>query len=297
MKGPDAQVLPPVLQCLFEEHRHLSALTRLLTEKVSGPGTLSPGDCYLLRDVVGYLHDYPDEVHHPTENMLFEAVVRRDPTMQGAADRLRRDHDEIAAETAGILELLDRLIATPGGKLDAEARQACLNFARRQRAHMRFENNEVFPVAIESLPRSDWRRIERHFATVDDPLFGRAVARRHRLLYEYLTGPADRAEQGLAGLQMAGLERFMQTSAVIEDGFRSGFARIGDLGDEIADETRSAWAQIARPGSFGAALTLPVRYSLSLGGSLLECGNDLARICLDTVSSTVKALGNSKTMH
>jgi hemerythrin-like domain-containing protein len=291
MKRGESQNVPPVLRCLFEEHRHLAALIQLLIEKVSRPGTLGRGDLYLLRDVVGYLHDYPDEVHHPTENLLFERVVRRNPDMEGAAARLREDHAAISAETGRLLELLDRLIEKHRGDTEQEVRSACLDFAGKQQAHMRFENSEVFPAAMESLSRSDWREIERHFAGADDPLFGRAVAGRHRLLYEYLLGPADRAEPAIAGIQLLGLERMMLTAESLEQGARSWWARVGELGDEVLLESRSTFSQAIHPSGLGSAVTLPARYSMFLARSFLDCGRDLGRIWMGTVVNAVKAFG------
>lgn len=294
MKQGGSQAVPPVLRCLFEEHRHLGALIRLLREKVSQPGKLSPGDCYLLRDVVGYLHDYPDEVHHPTENLLFERVVHRNPEMEHAAARLRRDHDAISADTLRLLELLDGLIERPRGDIEHEVRTACLDFAEKQQAHMDFENSEVFPAAIASLSQSDWREIERHFAGSDDPLFGRTVARRHRMLYEYLLGPADRAEPAIAGMQLLGLERIMLTADSLERGAQSWWARVGELGDEVLLESRSTLSQAIHPAGFGSVVTLPARYSMFLARSFLNCGSDLSRIWMGTVVNALKALGTGE---
>jgi hemerythrin-like domain-containing protein len=291
MKKAEIERLPAVLRCLFEEHRHMEALTRVLTDKASQSENLEPGDAYLLRDVVAYLHDYPDQVHHPTENLLFEAVVKRDPGLQGIADHLREDHAAAAALTQSLLALLDRLIEAPGEANEQAVRSASLEFARRQRAHMRFENNELFPVAIDCLSRSDWQSIERHFERVEDPLFGRTVASRHRLLYEYLLGHADRAESGLAGIQQLGLERLMLSAGSIEEGIESGFARVLQLGDEVVSGTRSSLAQAVQPESVGKAVTLPARYSLFLARSVLGCGKDLGRIWVGTVFNAVKALG------
>ena len=293
MKRQEPESTPRVAQCLFAEHRHLTALTRLMADKAAQPGRLVRGDWYLLRDVVGYLHDYPDRVHHPTENLLFDIVVRRDPAMQPAAERLRREHDVIAAETGRILGWLDRLIDAPDDGLERRTRAACRAFAKKQQAHMRFENHELLPVAIASLSRTDWRRIERHFAAVDDPLFGPAIGRRYRLLYEYLTGPADVAEAGLAGLQMRMLERLMFSGQVLEEGIQTGCARLRELGDRLLAETRSAFAEASRPPGLTATATLPARYSAALARSLLGCGVDLARIGAGAVVKSLKSPGRS----
>jgi len=147
--------LPRVLRCLFEEHRHLAALIRALEYRATQCGQLHAGDYFLMRDIVAYMHDYPDHVHHPTENRIFEALLRRAPSRRKAVKRLRSDHDAVARETQDLLDLLDEAIdeATEGRERDI--RWACEAFVSHQRAHMQFENQKMFPAAIESLSKAD----------------------------------------------------------------------------------------------------------------------------------------------
>jgi hemerythrin-like domain-containing protein len=183
---------PKVLARLYGEHRYLSALVHVLEEKTGPRVQLKVGDFYLLRDIVGYVHDYPDHVHHPTEDLLFERLLKKDPTQQPIVERLRRDHRELDAETRALLERLDALV--DGRSSAAAARSVldgCRSLAKHQRAHMRMENTEAFPVAIATLSAADWRAIETRFLTAEDPLFGNAVKGRHRLLYEYLLDYAE----------------------------------------------------------------------------------------------------------
>ena len=144
----DAASIPPVLRCLFEEHRHLTARTRTLRNTAQQRASLGPGDYYLMRDIVGYLHDYPDHVHHPTENRLFDVLRKRAPSHGPAVQRLLSDHEAVAEETEALLDLLDRAIEE-GDRDDEQAvRVACKKFVTHQRAHMKFENQEMFPAAI-----------------------------------------------------------------------------------------------------------------------------------------------------
>lgn len=273
---------PRVLQCLFEEHRHLSALVSVLEEKTAPRRRLELADYYLLRDIVGYLHDYPDAVHHPTENLLFEKLVRREPSVGDKVKRLLQDHEDVSKETGHLLALLDDAIEqqTPGDTAGLKA--ACRRFARHQRTHMGFENREIFPVAIDSLARSDWREIEARFAAVDDPLFGPAVGRNHRLLYEYLLNPADRTRGKLARSGLFTQERLMLTADLLSKGVEAWCNRLGAMGDEVSAETRSAVENLVGPFNARTVVATPFRYSMQLGKSLLYCSGDLAGIYVDT---------------
>lgn len=280
--GAGKKDLPQVLRCLFDEHRHLKALLRALERKARQKGKLQAGDYYLLRDIAGYMHDYPDSVHHPTENLLFEILLRREPDRRQTVAGLRRDHQSVADETLRLLQLLDQAIEKPDPELERSVRQACLDFAKHQHRHMQFENQKLFPAAIEALSEADWKQIESHFAAVDDPLFGRVVGNSHRLLYEYLVHPASRAKTRFSMSRLFSLERLITTVDVLENGTESWCARLKDLGVSVTKETRSAAARSLKPDSLAAAFTVPLQYANFLGRSMLDCSGDLTRIASST---------------
>ena len=46
----------------------------------------------LLLEMVDYLAQYPDQYHHPREDMLFSALLGEDPDFSGRLDKLLQDH-------------------------------------------------------------------------------------------------------------------------------------------------------------------------------------------------------------
>ena len=288
-RGDDShkKELPRVLRCLFDEHRHLNSLMGALERKARQKGKLKAGDYYLLRDIAGYLHDYPDGVHHPTENLLFEILLRREPDRRQAVAGLRRDHQCVAAETQGLLDLLDQAIDEPSREVERSVRQSCLDFAQHQRNHMQFENQKLFPAAIEALSQADWKQIEAHFAAVEDPLFGRVVGNSHRLLYEYLVHPAGKVKERFSVSRLFSLERLIMTAEVLEKGTDSWCARLKDLGGDLSEETRSTVAKSLKPESLVSAFTLPVKYAAFLSKSMLGCSGDLSRISMTTAKDAL----------
>jgi len=276
--GKRSRELPQVLRCLFEEHRHLGALMSALENKARQQGRLDSSDFYLLRDIAGYLHDYPDRVHHPTENLLFEILLKRDPSTRDSVAGLRRDHRAVAVETQALLDLLDEAIEQPGKKIEREVRRAALAFAEHQRNHMQFENHQLFPAAIACLSREDWEDIETHFVAVEDPLFGRVVSARHRLLYEYLVDSGGKAAENFSLSGLFSLERLILSVELLEKHTSSSCARLRELGESVSGETRATLSKSLKPEGFFSALFLPVNYAAFLGKSLLVCSGDLARI-------------------
>jgi hemerythrin-like domain-containing protein len=288
---------PPVLERLFAEHRYLTALAHTLATHSGLRSRVRIGELYLLRDVVAYLHDYPDHVHHPTEELLFERLMRRKPALQETVARLRRDHEFLAKETERLLAQLDELIARPGAARAREALAACRALAERQRAHLKLENHEAFPAAIAALSRGDWKRIEARFLSAEDPLFGKAVSRRHRRLYEYLLDFTDGRDRAMRLHSL--LADLRNRHTLLTAGAAEGCTRLAKLGESIASESLSAMSLAVRPASLQAAAALPARYWWQIGRSVAACGADLLRICMATAQRTLSLHGipQESTMH
>ena len=284
-----APAVPRVVQRLFAEHRYLGALVQVLTTKSSTHHRARVGDLYLLRDVVAYLQDYPDHVHHPTEELLFARVLLHKPALQGLVARLRRDHDELAQENRRVLALLDEALDRPREARARAALDGCHALARRQREHMQVENTEAFPAALATLSRADWHRIEARFRAADDPLFGQVVSSRHRRLYEYLLDFADRREgRGPDWLSAARLKR---AGALMSAGGEDCWRRVAGLGGAVIAASGSALRQSLQPASLTAAITLPASYGWQIGRSVSDCGADLLAIWAATARRMLELYG------
>jgi hemerythrin-like domain-containing protein len=280
--------LPRVLQWLFQEHRHMAALITALEGKASGVNSLTTSDYYLMRDIVAYLHDYPDQVHHPTENRLFTKLLQRRPSLKKSINRLQSDHEAVAIETKNLLDLLEGAIDDPGEELELEIRESCQAFVNHQRTHMGFENQQMFPEAIDNLSPQDWSQLESEYASQEDPLFGHAVGSNHRLLYEYLLkSPTGSPGKLSIALGLFSLERWMMTAEIMEQSLGSWCDRMVEMRDEVSAETRAVVVKTLKPEGLGSTMGLPIRYAGFLGKTFLGCGNDLLQIYASTTKNTL----------
>ncbi|MCP4302771.1 MAG: hypothetical protein GY783_19485, partial [Gammaproteobacteria bacterium] len=150
MAAPAVQ-LPGAIVTLQDEHRYMNLLLETLEEQLQASDLSAPEEFFLMQDIVSYLHDYPDAVHHPTEDLLFDKLVRRKPDTEKDVARLRHDHDKLSENTAGILQLLDDAAKQHKPETAEAVRVALKQYIRRLRRHMRFEEAELFPGAVQSL--------------------------------------------------------------------------------------------------------------------------------------------------
>jgi len=276
-------VLPEVMDCLVQEHRHFRELLDVMAERSRQRGKLGVGDYCLLYDIVSYLHDYPEEIHHPTEDRLFTRLLERDDSRAEEVATLRHDHENIGEETGRLQRELSAAIDDPSAANEKNVRKVCSEFVAHQMKHMVFENDVLFPEAIDRLQPEDWQDIEAYFAAVDDPLFGKVVGKQHRLLYEYLVHPMEEATQKYTTSGISSLERFARTTDVIERGAGAVAQRLQFHRNALSKRSRITLARSVRPESVKSALLLPMEYSLFVGKTVLNCGVDVLRICAETV--------------
>lgn len=245
----DARVRQPVLNCLALEHRHMTALVNLLEQRLSQRQKLASGDYYLMRDVIAYLHDFPDQVHHPTEDLLFDSLVVRRPDLASEVASLRAEHAQQAIETARLLECLEQAIAAGRYVQEQSLRTQITQFAEQQRNHMMRENRNLFPAAVASLRASDWKTLARRSELHDDPLFGDQLQPRHRLLFEFLVHPQRSSVAVMMASGMGAQERLIDVFTVLEQGVSEAQTILGHAVDGLAAEARSFLANEDRYSS------------------------------------------------
>jgi branched-chain amino acid transport system ATP-binding protein len=171
------------VRTIRHEHRDylqvLECLCRLLDRLEERGGAKRRRLLFLILD---YVEAFPATFHHPKEeDYLFAALRRRKPDYGPLLDRLHDEHAQ-ALDLAA-----DLRAACLAWRRDFVALPALRDAARRywsfEEAHMRREERDILPLALESLDATDWGVIDAAFARDDDPLFGAPrVAQFERLL-------------------------------------------------------------------------------------------------------------------
>jgi len=288
--GAGSQPLPPIMACLAGEHRHMTALARLLEQRARQARGLNRGDYYLMRDIVGYLHDFPDGVHHPTEDILFRRLESRRPDLASEVNAARADHRTLSEETARLLDVLESAADGPSTETERTIRARSQALAVHQRRHMAFEQRKLFQAALADLQPSDWKVLSRRAGLHEDPLFGERVDARHRTLFEFLL-ETDRSLPATATASViAAQERLIVAIDALEQGASASLAALGRAASGLNRETRRHLTGERRPSSLPGLAAWPLSYGLSLGRTAWDCGRSLVEIYAATTRSTWGAL-------
>jgi len=167
------------------EHVNFGRLLGLLETQLDSFHRGESPDYELMLDIMYYMTHYPDQIHHPKEDLAFARIVARDPGMRAAVDELLRQHEWLRESGAELERVLDDIVngsVVARDRLENSARAYLAGF----RAHVLKEESEVFPAAARVLTAADWTAINGATAHRDDPLFGKATERRYAALQRHI---------------------------------------------------------------------------------------------------------------
>jgi len=173
------------INALRVDHANMRSVLVLIRDQLELLETGRVPDFVLLANALHYMRRFPDQLHHPKEDLIFERLVKAAPDLKKDVEHALREHSQIYEQEEWLIECA--LNAPKPGTL---ARGRLLDIGRDylevQRKHSEREERLLFPRAEQSLTESDWQAVARRFQEVDDPVFGRNPGERYELLYEHL---------------------------------------------------------------------------------------------------------------
>ena len=176
-----------LLNKLQQDHINISRLLDILEEQVQRYGKGEVPDYPLIVDILRYMEDYPDTVHHPREDLMF-ARMRKcgvDMDMEVTLRDLEAQHRDIREKSLDFLEALRGDLSAIAVPREAIKRHG-IAYLEALRQHMNTEEVCVFPAAEQLLEEKDWIELDRSVSEREDPLFGAVVIRVYQTLYDHL---------------------------------------------------------------------------------------------------------------
>jgi|SRR5271169_3051668 len=170
-----------IIQILLEEHRNIDKLLLVLENELEVFDRSEVPDYEILQAVLQYFGDYPENFHHPKEDMVFEKLKMRDPA---AAERIGDVEAEHELETSRLSQLAEAVEEILAGRefLRQAFHDVVSDFIKHQRQHMDKEERLLFPAAIQRLRPEDWADIDTRLNDRKDPLFNGVVETKFQAL-------------------------------------------------------------------------------------------------------------------
>lgn len=172
-----------VIAQLREDHANIARILDLLAREVIAFKEGRAPDYYLVELILDYILSYPELVHHPKEDLLFERLRSSAPDAAADVGDLKREHAELAALTRRFAAAVANILhdAELPREWFVDVANDYLAFTRR---HMQMEEATFYPALLRALSGEDWRQIDAAIQAPADPLFGGNVDGRFRVLYD-----------------------------------------------------------------------------------------------------------------
>ena len=164
---------PSAFQIIRDEHSAVSAVLRSLLRMLErGPADEPMRYFDVMRAMLFYIDEFPEQRHHPNEsNLLFLKIARAAPELMPVIRRLENDHLEGEQRVRALQHLL------LGWELLGETRReafvtAAQEYVRFYLDHMRTEEVQLLPAAERYLSDSEKAELDAVFRKQRDPLAG-----------------------------------------------------------------------------------------------------------------------------
>ncbi len=245
------------LRIIKDEHRNLWRLAITLDQVIEEMEQTQKADPAFIGSVLDYFEHFMDGCHHRKEDEhLFRLLRLRSESAAPLLDRLQAEHRNAPHNLTALRQQLADTVAgrsTVGGL--TEALRLYLN---DQKAHIRTEEQDIYPLAREVLTPADWAEIDAAFLDNDDPVFGSAARAEFRELFHKVASLAP-VSVGLGGSTAGELQSSTTPAEVLlkVNGLESCYGRIKAL-KGISMEVRRG-ETVALVGANGAGKTTFLR--------------------------------------
>lgn len=179
----------PLLERLNRDHRNLAQLLTLLDRLLDRFHEGAEPDYELMCELLDYMESYADLIHHPTEDLVFERLIRSTGESPRVLGILMNQHRQIPQMNRRFRNSLDGIVhgdVLLREEVEAQGRE----LVRALWNHMTIEDTDAFPLAQERLPAAEWEELERISPKAEDPVFSAPDPARYRSLLAELAAEA-----------------------------------------------------------------------------------------------------------
>jgi len=170
---------------LRTDHRNMVMLLDLLDAESLRLAENNEPDYELLDDVLAYMSEYSDAVHHPKEDLIYQHIHARHDNIENSLKHIEADHKALGRDGVEIRNIINATDAQ--GLPDRVAlAKALRRYSEDLRKHMYWEEKDLFALADSMQDNEAWVELLKCHNVARDPLFGNTTERRFRRLFNHL---------------------------------------------------------------------------------------------------------------
>jgi len=180
---------------LHLDHVHLTKVFNLLDQQAqligTGGSNKAKADIFLMVDIAHYMKSYPDLIHHPKEDRVYNVFKARTNDGADIVAQIQNEHQLLPNETIKLYTLLEAaansVLLISREKLQSKIQ----NFLAIERKHMDLEEEILFPLIESTLTEEDWNSIDIATLSKSDPLFGANIEACYENLYQSIKSQGE----------------------------------------------------------------------------------------------------------
>ncbi len=174
-----------LLDKLKRDHVNLKRLLDLLSQELDAFFAGEESDFDLKIELLDYIEHYAEQVHHPTEDLIYQMALPKLDKGEILLQRLSREHGDLVGAARRFRETLEGIVQGEVMSRD-EVETRGREFVALQRKHIDLEEHEVFPLLENMLTDQQWNEIMAKAPEGEDPIFSWQDYNRFRSLIDYL---------------------------------------------------------------------------------------------------------------
>jgi hemerythrin-like domain-containing protein len=174
-----------VLDKLKRDHINLKRLLDLLSQELDAFFAGEESNFDLKIELLDYIEHYAEQVHHPTEDLIYQFALPKVAKGEALLQRLSREHGDLVGAARRFRETLEGIVqgeVMTREEVETRGRE----FVALQRQHIDLEDHEVFPLLEQTLTQAQWNEISVKAPKDEDPIFSWQDYNRFRSLIDYL---------------------------------------------------------------------------------------------------------------
>ena len=161
-----------VISNLRKEHENFKKLLILLDTQLDLLNKEEEPDYQLMTDILCYMTQYANLVHHAREEAIFSCLLKKVPSVAAEVTEVVRQHRAIEQYGAHFHEKLEDIMGGLKVMKLQEIEDSGRLYIMTYRSHLGWENNDLFSHADQLLNENDWKQIETEAPSKPDPIFG-----------------------------------------------------------------------------------------------------------------------------
>lgn len=174
-----------LLEKLKWDHKNLQTLIELLSKELDAFFAGEESNFDMKVELLEYIEHYAETVHHPTEDLIYQAALPELDKSGVLLERLTKEHHDLIGLARRFRETLEGVMqgeVITRSEVETRGRE----FVALQSLHIKLEENEVFPLLEAGVSEDQWAELAAQAPQIEDPVFTLQDYNRFSSLIDYL---------------------------------------------------------------------------------------------------------------